>query len=134
MQLPAVRQGRGIEDNETPEQFADMVYGVTVKYSPGMAPGDCYVISIDCLSRGKCWISGYAATQSACHSPRDAHRYSTLVGERIGDFAAIEITTGERRVSRRGRLVAKACGEWKEHTEAVPERLGVSQLCTRNLH
>lgn len=49
-------------------------------------------ISIACFSRGKCGINRYAATQCKVpHSPRDAHGYSSLVNECIGDYALFEI-------------------------------------------
>ena len=41
-----------IQDHETPEQFADMVYGVKFRFSPGMAPGymgDLYILQGDAL-------------------------------------------------------------------------------------
>lgn len=37
MLIPAIREAWGIEENETPEQFADMVYGVKFTFSPSMA-------------------------------------------------------------------------------------------------
>ncbi|HEY5214943.1 MAG TPA: hypothetical protein VIJ38_18180 [Acidobacteriaceae bacterium] len=52
MQLPEIRESWGIGDRETPEQFADMVYGVKFKFSPGMAPGyvgDLYLLQGDAL-------------------------------------------------------------------------------------
>jgi len=47
MQIPAIRESWGIQDSETPEQSADMVYGVKFRFSPGMAPGyvgDLYIL------------------------------------------------------------------------------------------
>jgi hypothetical protein len=52
MQVPEIREAWGIEDDETPEQFADMAYGVKFKFSPGMAPGyvgDIYIVQGDAL-------------------------------------------------------------------------------------
>jgi hypothetical protein len=52
MQVPEIRESWGIEDHETPEQFADMVYGVKFRFSPGMAPGymvDLYILQGDAL-------------------------------------------------------------------------------------
>jgi len=52
MQIPAIRESWGIQDSETPEQFADMVYGVKFRFSPGMAPGyvgDLYILQGDSL-------------------------------------------------------------------------------------
>ena len=52
MQLPVVRDAWGIEDNETPEQFADMVYGVKFAFtsgSPGYV-GDLYILQGDAVS------------------------------------------------------------------------------------
>jgi hypothetical protein len=49
----------GIEDNETPEQFADMAYGVKFKFSPAMAPGYCgdlYILSGDALGEPMTFI------------------------------------------------------------------------------
>ena len=51
MQLPEVHEAWGLED-ETPEEFADMVYGVKFRYSSGMMPGyagDLYIVSGDAL-------------------------------------------------------------------------------------
>jgi hypothetical protein len=48
-----------------------------------------------CFSRGKCWINRYAVIQcNVPQSPRDAHRYSSLVNERIGDLALVEPLQG----------------------------------------
>jgi hypothetical protein len=52
MQLPVVRDAWRIEDNETPEQFADMVYGVKFAFTSG-GPGyvgDLYILQGDALS------------------------------------------------------------------------------------
>jgi hypothetical protein len=52
MQMPAIRESWGINDDETPEQFADMVYGVKFRFSPGMAPGyvgDLFILQGDAL-------------------------------------------------------------------------------------
>jgi hypothetical protein len=52
IEIPAIREAWGIEDNETPEQFADMVYGVKFNFSPGMAPGymgELYILQGDAL-------------------------------------------------------------------------------------
>jgi hypothetical protein len=51
MQMPEIRESWGIE-NETPEQFADMVYGVKFKFtsgSPGYV-GDLYILQGDTLT------------------------------------------------------------------------------------
>jgi len=51
MQLPEVRESWGIED-ETPEEFADMVYGVKFDFSSG-SPGYCgelYILQGDILT------------------------------------------------------------------------------------
>lgn len=51
MQVPVVKESWGIED-ETPEQFADSVYGVKFSYTSSMAPGyagDLYIIHGDAL-------------------------------------------------------------------------------------
>jgi hypothetical protein len=52
MQIPAIRESWGLEGNETPEQFADMVYGVKFSFSPSMMPGymgDLYILQGDAL-------------------------------------------------------------------------------------
>jgi hypothetical protein len=52
MQIPAIRESWGLAGDETPEQFAEMVYGVKFKFSPGMAPGytgDLYILQGDAL-------------------------------------------------------------------------------------
>ena len=52
MQLPAIRESWGIEDDETPEQLADMVYGVKFNFASGTAPGyvgDLYILHGDAL-------------------------------------------------------------------------------------
>ena len=42
-------------------------------------------------SESSCWINRYAATHgNVSHWPRDAHRYSSLVNEWIGDYAEID--------------------------------------------
>src|SRR5882757_6459851 len=62
------------------------------------------VISMACFSRGKCCINRYAATPcNVPHSPRDAHRYSSLMNEWIGDFAARHLQSGTAS-SLRSRL------------------------------
>jgi hypothetical protein len=51
MELPAIRESWGLQDDETPEQFADMVYGVKFDFSSG-APGyagDLYILHGDAL-------------------------------------------------------------------------------------
>jgi hypothetical protein len=52
MEVPEIKESWGIQNDETPEQFADMVYGVKFKFSPGMAPGyvgDLYILQGDAL-------------------------------------------------------------------------------------
>jgi hypothetical protein len=52
MQVPAIRDAWGIVEHDTPEQFADMVYGVKFRFSPGTAPGylgDLYILQGDAL-------------------------------------------------------------------------------------
>jgi hypothetical protein len=51
MQIPAIQESWGLEGNETPEQFADMVYGVKFNFSSG-GPGyvgDLYILQGDAL-------------------------------------------------------------------------------------
>jgi hypothetical protein len=51
MQVPEVRESWGI-DNETPDEFADMVYGVKFKFmngSPGYV-GDIFILQGDTLT------------------------------------------------------------------------------------
>jgi hypothetical protein len=52
MQIPAIREAWGIDEDETPEQFADIVYGVKFRFSPSMMPGymgDLYILQGDAL-------------------------------------------------------------------------------------
>jgi hypothetical protein len=52
MQIPAIREAWGIGKDETPGQFADMVYGVKFRFSPSMMPGymgDLYILQGDAL-------------------------------------------------------------------------------------
>jgi len=59
MQLPEVREAWGIEVDETPEQFADMAYGVKFNFSPGIAPGyigDLYILHGDALGEPMTFI------------------------------------------------------------------------------
>jgi hypothetical protein len=45
MQVPEVKESWGLEGDETPEQFADMVYGVKFHYSGGPGyNGDLYML------------------------------------------------------------------------------------------
>jgi len=51
MQLPVIRESWGLEGGETPEEFADMVYGVKFDYmsgGPGYV-GDLYILHGDAL-------------------------------------------------------------------------------------
>jgi hypothetical protein len=51
MNLPVVRESWGLESDETPEQFADMVYGVKFDFASG-APGyvgDLYILHGEAL-------------------------------------------------------------------------------------
>jgi hypothetical protein len=51
IQLPVIQESWGIDDNETPEQFADMVYGVKFQFASG-GPGyvgDLYILHGDAL-------------------------------------------------------------------------------------
>jgi hypothetical protein len=51
MKVPAIRESWGLEGNETPEQFAEMVYGVKFQFSSG-GPGyvgDLYILQGDAL-------------------------------------------------------------------------------------
>ena len=52
MKIPAIREAWGLDGNEIPDQFADMVYGVKFRFSPTMAPGymgDLYILQGDAL-------------------------------------------------------------------------------------
>jgi len=50
MQLPVIRESWGLEGDETPEQFADMVYGVKFRYSGGPGyNGDLYMLHGDAV-------------------------------------------------------------------------------------
>jgi hypothetical protein len=60
MALPVVRESWGLEDDQTPEEFADMVYGVKLHYSGGPGyNGDLYRIAkrengtADSINQGK---------------------------------------------------------------------------------
>jgi hypothetical protein len=53
VQLPVIRESWGLQDDEGPEQFADMVYGVKFDFVSGIAPGyvgDLYILHGDALS------------------------------------------------------------------------------------
>jgi hypothetical protein len=59
MQLPEVRDAWGIEDGETPEDFAEMVYGVKFDFASAMAPGyvgDLYILHGDALGEPMVFI------------------------------------------------------------------------------
>jgi hypothetical protein len=52
MEIPEIRESWGLTDDDTPEQFAEMVYGVRFRFSPGTAPGymgDLYILQGDAL-------------------------------------------------------------------------------------
>jgi hypothetical protein len=52
MKIPAIREAWGLEGDETPQQFADMIYGVRFGFSPTTAPGymgDLYILQGDAL-------------------------------------------------------------------------------------
>jgi hypothetical protein len=52
MQVPEVKESRGVQDNEKPEDFADMVYGVKFNFqsgSPGYV-GELYILQGDVLT------------------------------------------------------------------------------------
>jgi hypothetical protein len=51
MQLPAIKESWGLDGSESPEQFADMVYGVKFHFAVG-GPGyrgDLYILHGDAL-------------------------------------------------------------------------------------
>lgn len=51
MEIPAIRESWGLSD-ETPGEFAEMVYGVKFDFSPTTGPGyvgDLYILSGDAL-------------------------------------------------------------------------------------
>jgi hypothetical protein len=51
IQLPVIRESWGLDEKETPEQFADKVYGVKFDFmsgGPGYA-GDLYILHGDAL-------------------------------------------------------------------------------------
>ena len=51
MQLPVIKESWRLEDGETPEQFANMVYGVKFDFASG-APGyigDLFILHGDAL-------------------------------------------------------------------------------------
>ena len=52
IQLPEVRQDWGLGEDDTAEQFANMVYGVKFAFTPEMMPGyvgDLYILHGDAL-------------------------------------------------------------------------------------
>jgi hypothetical protein len=52
IQLPVIKESWGLEENETPEQFADMVYGVKFNFAAGLMPGyvgDLFILQGDAL-------------------------------------------------------------------------------------
>jgi hypothetical protein len=52
MEVPAVKESWGLSGNETPEEFADMAYGVKFHFVPMTGPGyvgDLYILSGDAL-------------------------------------------------------------------------------------
>jgi len=52
IELPVIRESWGLEVDETPEQFADMVYGVKFDFAAGMMPGyvgDLFILHGDAL-------------------------------------------------------------------------------------
>ena len=50
MEVPEVKESWGLEGDETPEQFADMVYGVKFHYSGGPGyNGDLYMLHGDAM-------------------------------------------------------------------------------------
>jgi len=50
MQVPEIRESWGIQGSETPEQFADMVYGVKFHYNGGPGyNGDLYILHGDAM-------------------------------------------------------------------------------------
>ena len=59
MQLAVVRESWGLQDDDSPEQFAEMAYGVRFKFSSGIAPGYCgdlYILSGDALGEPMTFI------------------------------------------------------------------------------
>ena len=50
IRVPAIRESWGLTDEETPEQFADMVYGVKFDYDGGPGyNGDLYILHGDAM-------------------------------------------------------------------------------------
>jgi len=52
IQVPVIRGSWGLAEEETPEQFADMVYGVRFDFAAGLMPGyvgDLYILHGDAL-------------------------------------------------------------------------------------
>lgn len=50
MQVPEVKESWGLEDDETPENFASMVYGVKFHYSGGPGyNGDLFMLHGDAM-------------------------------------------------------------------------------------
>lgn len=52
MQVPAIKESWGLSGDETPEEFADIAYGVKFDFAPMTGPGyvgDLYILSGDAL-------------------------------------------------------------------------------------
>lgn len=52
MEVPAVKESWGLTGNETPEEFAEMVYGAKFDFTPMAGPGyvgDLYILSGDAI-------------------------------------------------------------------------------------
>jgi hypothetical protein len=52
MAIPAISESWGLSGNETPEEFADLVYGVKFDFVPTTGPGyvgDLFILSRDAI-------------------------------------------------------------------------------------
>jgi hypothetical protein len=61
MQLPEIKEDWGLDGSESPEQFADMVYGVKFHFATG-GPGyrgDLYILHGDALGEPATLIRDY---------------------------------------------------------------------------
>jgi hypothetical protein len=87
------------------------------------------VISMACSSHGKCRLNRYAATQCDMpHSLRDAHWYSSLVIECIGEWLLKNSSTENSRKIHRARMPYKRFSRTRETFSIT----GIEAVCAEN--